>query len=111
MQGKGEARKLLSHLLDQLRRAISQAGGVFGSAAAGSKGKGKVVESDSDDEDDVDAPAKSRRRSRAPDWGTQAFTLMQQLRDVLVLAEKQHWDIFVSRYDFRAAPEIGRAHV
>ncbi|KAL8281141.1 hypothetical protein RQP46_006499 [Phenoliferia psychrophenolica] len=93
-KGKGEERKLLTYLLSELRRATSQAGGVFG-AAGGHKGKAKAAESESEDEEDDSARTRARR-SRAPDWGTQTFDLMTRFRDLLVLAERMHWDIFLS---------------
>lgn len=94
-KGKLETRKLLLHLLKQLRRAMAQAPSVFdASGAGGGKGKGEAAQSDSeDDEGDI----LRRRKSKVPDWGSLCFELMVQLRDVLRVSELRGWNLFMSR--------------
>lgn len=99
-KGKLETRKLLSHLLEQLRTATAAAPTPFGPSPPGGKGKGKAHVSDSDDEL-VTEPARqarqTRRANRGPDWGEATFELMAQLRDVLSVSDKKGWNLFANR--------------
>lgn len=99
-KGKQETRKLLAHLLDQLRRSTEQAPTLFGPPPAQGKGKTKAFDSDSDDEivDEMAHRARQQRRAdRGPDWTENTFELMAQLRDVLAVSNKKGWNLFSNR--------------
>ncbi|KAM0750456.1 hypothetical protein T439DRAFT_381136 [Meredithblackwellia eburnea MCA 4105] len=122
-KGKAEARKLLSHLLHQLKLAINDKGGLFkppkptisvqdsSSPRRRSAHNGPTSRfndnsdsssSDSDKDDNnsnikkkKDEPAKSKKKAHH-DPAAQMFELLLQLRDALVLAQKQQWNLFAS---------------
>lgn len=99
-KGKQETCKLLSHLLDQLRRTTDSAPTLFGPPPPQAKGKSRAVESDSDDDGVDEGLRRARQAGRVDtgmDWAEKTFELMGQLRDVLAVSDKKGWNLFSNR--------------
>lgn len=101
-KGQEETRKLLNHLLEELKKAMSESTGLFGRQAPDGgkgdvKGKGREVSDSEAEEDERLVPNVSSRKGKGKDWATTQFELLVQLRDLLIVSEKRGWNLFATR--------------